>query len=440
MDRLVLNTTIAEQGFPFVLDDVRQILGGRVAGATNTKGLYDGLDAVATGGYTNRILSGCAANYNNDMSHSFTILPGYVLYQGSIRYFPGDTIQTVFNPVYYFTLANATATGDRTYRETMDVSPKVYEPQYVTLTTNSASGFKFCNTTFNPPSVKIYDRNSASVDGSNNMTISNSGSITLSSNNASYAKNDFVITQEDITISKPLNVSTIVGTGGVSFEGNKNVIFNANINVPCIIGTGDLGYSGNPKLNVYGDIYLGSAPQGVFSQEASTVFIRHGSAGLYYGITGGNIIGSDTFLRYDESDKNLKTDIKELPHALGTVLSLESISYKWNDTYVDKYIKSTGIHLHPDATEKEKESYDKAIQKYKDSCSNTEFGYIAQDVKEIVPELVVEGEDGFLSINYTKMIPILTNAIKEQQTMITERDIKISELENRILTIEKKMN
>jgi len=46
------------------------------------------------------------------------------------------------------------------------------------------------------------------------------------------------------------------------------------------------------------------------------------------------------------------------------------------------------------------------------------IGLLAQDIQKVFPELVKESgdEDGTLSINYQGLIPILINAIKEQQT------------------------
>jgi hypothetical protein len=45
------------------------------------------------------------------------------------------------------------------------------------------------------------------------------------------------------------------------------------------------------------------------------------------------------------------------------------------------------------------------------------IGLLAQDIEEVFPELVKEGEDkdGTLSVNYQGLIPVLINAIKEQQ-------------------------
>ena len=47
-----------------------------------------------------------------------------------------------------------------------------------------------------------------------------------------------------------------------------------------------------------------------------------------------------------------------------------------------------------------------------------DIGFIAQEVREIVPELVSEveglnGEDSHLAVDYTKVVPILVESIKE---------------------------
>ena len=50
------------------------------------------------------------------------------------------------------------------------------------------------------------------------------------------------------------------------------------------------------------------------------------------------------------------------------------------------------------------------------------IGLLAQEVQEVFPELVKQAQDadGTLSVNYQGMIPVLINAIKEQQKQIDE--------------------
>ncbi len=52
-----------------------------------------------------------------------------------------------------------------------------------------------------------------------------------------------------------------------------------------------------------------------------------------------------------------------------------------------------------------------------DSTNKLEIGFIAQELKNIIPE-VVSGEEGSMGISYGNMVPVLVNAIKEQQSEI----------------------
>jgi hypothetical protein len=46
------------------------------------------------------------------------------------------------------------------------------------------------------------------------------------------------------------------------------------------------------------------------------------------------------------------------------------------------------------------------------------IGYIAQELEEVIPEVVVTGSDGYKSVAYDKITAVLTEAIKEQQNQI----------------------
>ena len=49
-----------------------------------------------------------------------------------------------------------------------------------------------------------------------------------------------------------------------------------------------------------------------------------------------------------------------------------------------------------------------------------QFGVIAQEVEKIYPDMVSEGEDGMKTMSYTQLIPVLIEAIKEQQQQIDD--------------------
>ena len=58
----------------------------------------------------------------------------------------------------------------------------------------------------------------------------------------------------------------------------------------------------------------------------------------------------------------------------------------------------------------------------KSNEKDAKIGLLAQDVQKVLPELVKEADDteGTLSVNYQGLIPVLINAIKEQQKQIDE--------------------
>jgi hypothetical protein len=60
-----------------------------------------------------------------------------------------------------------------------------------------------------------------------------------------------------------------------------------------------------------------------------------------------------------------------------------------------------------------------------------DVGLIAQDVEAVLPEAVTTQEDGYKNLAYNKVIPLLVEAMKEQQTMIEALKAEIELLKNR---------
>lgn len=96
------------------------------------------------------------------------------------------------------------------------------------------------------------------------------------------------------------------------------------------------------------------------------------------------------------SDRRLKTNISDLKYGLEEILKLTPVTYNWKKT--------------PD--------------------TNKQIGLIAQDVRPLIPE-IVEGDEskGDLSMRYTELIPVLINAIKEQQKQIDELKQQVQKLQ-----------
>ena len=56
------------------------------------------------------------------------------------------------------------------------------------------------------------------------------------------------------------------------------------------------------------------------------------------------------------------------------------------------------------------------------------FGVIAQDVEKILPDMVKTSPDGMKAVAYDELIPILIEALKEQQERIDYLDKKLEDL------------
>lgn len=50
-----------------------------------------------------------------------------------------------------------------------------------------------------------------------------------------------------------------------------------------------------------------------------------------------------------------------------------------------------------------------------------QFGFIAQEIQQVFPALVFEDENGYLSVDYAGIIPVLIEALKEQQVIINKQ-------------------
>jgi hypothetical protein len=101
------------------------------------------------------------------------------------------------------------------------------------------------------------------------------------------------------------------------------------------------------------------------------------------------------------SDARLKKNILPLSNALNSVLSLNGVNFDW------KTDENPGMGL----------------------ASARQIGLIAQDVEKILPELVSDGPNGFKTVDYSKITPVLIEAIKEQQRQIQDQKARIEKLE-----------
>ena len=72
----------------------------------------------------------------------------------------------------------------------------------------------------------------------------------------------------------------------------------------------------------------------------------------------------------------------------------------------------------------------------KDQSEKQKIGLLAQDIQKVFPELVLESQ-GIKSVNYQGLVPVIINALKEQDRKMKEKDRKMREQEERLERLER---
>ena len=65
------------------------------------------------------------------------------------------------------------------------------------------------------------------------------------------------------------------------------------------------------------------------------------------------------------------------------------------------------------------------------------IGVLAQDIQKVFPELVGTDDNDMLTVNYQGLVPVLINALKEQEKKFKDQEDKIKEQEKRLDKLEK---
>jgi hypothetical protein len=115
--------------------------------------------------------------------------------------------------------------------------------------------------------------------------------------------------------------------------------------------------------------------------------------------TGNRAVYSDAngFLTNTASDERLKENIAPCDYGMDVINALAPVSYTWKDT------ERMG--------------------------TQTEIGFIAQAVKDVVPEAIGENNDGMLSLDYPKLTAVLVKAIQELSQTVTDLTTRLEALE-----------
>lgn len=108
------------------------------------------------------------------------------------------------------------------------------------------------------------------------------------------------------------------------------------------------------------------------------------------------------------SDSRLKTNVNTIETALDNVLKLRGVTFYWDKTKIPS------------------------------SSDNLQYGFIAQEVEKIFPDLVTTDSNGYKTMNYIGVIPVLTEAVKELKKENEELKSTLESLLKRVEALENK--
>jgi len=112
--------------------------------------------------------------------------------------------------------------------------------------------------------------------------------------------------------------------------------------------------------------------------------------------TTGEIVAAADIIAYASSDKRLKENIKPIENPLGKIAQISGNTFDW--------IENSEVHSH----------------------KGSDIGVIAQEIEAVLPELVTTRENGYKAVQYDKVVALLIEAVKEQQTQIDELKSKLN--------------
>ena len=198
--------------------------------------------------------------------------------------------------------------------------------------------------------------------------------------------------------------SSATPTSGKHIALNGRALTNAAKSIGVM---GEALSGSNYCYGVYGCVGYSMYGAGVFGSSSPTFVSMPGNyAGFFNGTTIVNgTLGTITLNSL--SDIRLKENINQMSaqrrqgETLDNVLGMNVLEYTFKEREVEVLEKG-------DDGDCLKRSI---LQKPVDD--KLHFGLSAQELQEIYPNLVTEGADGYLSINYIELVPVLIQAIQE---------------------------
>jgi hypothetical protein len=214
---------------------------------------------------------------------------------------------------------------------------------------------------------------------------------------------DLLLLPEDIRIANNMENELLIGgnirlmygklklINSINFQNEDSINFEHDDNTVCFT------INANGALDVYSNIDFTHQDHLDFT---SNLEIRCRITSNQFHVAG-DIIAFKTEMT---SDSNLKTNIHDLEYDTTILSSLRPVTFEWKDDIFN--VHKRGKH---------------------------EIGLIAQEVEEVIPEIVsltkmIDGNE-YKTINYNSLIPFLIQSLQDAHKKINELEMRIKKLE-----------
>jgi hypothetical protein len=193
------------------------------------------------------------------------------------------------------------------------------------------------------------------------------------------------------------------GTGTIFYRSGTQTLQNAAGSKTMAVFNGansvDLHYNNTKKFETTnaGITVTGEVRTSAGTTITGSLYVS-GSAGGNEGAisASGDIVADGDIIAYNASDNRLKDNVKVIEGALDKIDGINGYEFDWND-------KSPGW----------------AQQRGHD------VGVLAQEIQKIHPEVVAERKNGYLGVDYKRLVPLLIQSVKELRSEVEELKKKV---------------
>jgi len=203
-------------------------------------------------------------------------------------------------------------------------------------------------------------------------------------------------------------------TGGHNTFIGHNAGYSTNTGYNNVFLGRNAGYTNATGVN---NVFLGH-DSGYYETGSNKLYIDNSdtTSPLIYGEFNNSFveINGDFYVTgntYVDSDIQVKKSIRPIRSPIDKIKHIQGVSFAWNDAKGKGSLHDIGRH----------------------------YGVIAQDVENVLPEVVRTGRNGNKKVSYMELIPVLIEAVKEQHKIVEQQQKTLTEMTEEIKAIKRKL-